>query len=269
MLAEADQRLARARVRSEAAQVDSLRRGLEILQLFTPETPEITSVEAGKRLGCSQSTAYRLLQTLVAAGFVRQDPVTKRYSLSLTVVGLASTVLDSMRIRLEAIPEMERLSAVCDARANLAVLDRDAGIVIARVESPSMPRVYFQLGRRVPLHASGLGKVLLAHLPEEEQEAVLRRLDLPRLTDRTITDRDALRAHLRQVRQQGFAVDQGEFIEDVRAVAVPIRDRTGRVVASLSVSGPVPHLTLERLEHLKDEIVRTAHVISHKLGYLG
>lgn len=251
----------------ENTQVESLGKGLQILRMFTLERPEISALEASKHLGCSQSTAYRLLQTLTQQRFLKQDPVTKRYTLSYHVVSLSSVVLDSSVVRRAAIPEMEELARLAGARVNLAVLDEDAVVWIARIEGGGVPQVNFQLGRRAPLHATGLGKILLAHLPADELRATLQRIDLTAWTSRTITSVADLHRELEEVRAQGYAIDRGEWHDEIRGLAAPIRSQSRRVVAALSVSGNVPGVTLEMLLDLKQEILRRASRVSNNLGY--
>ncbi|HYF92715.1 MAG TPA: IclR family transcriptional regulator [Symbiobacteriaceae bacterium] len=247
--------------------VESLSRGLDVLDLFTHQTTELTVVEVSRHLGVSQSTAYRLLQTLQRKGFMTQNPDTHRYGLSLRVVGLASVVLDSMDLRRQALPEMEELAKAADAKANLAVREDTELVYVARVESPKVPRMFFHLGKRAPLNATGLGKALLFHLDDGELAELLPRLSMERLTSHTITDRDRLLADLHECRPRGYALDLGEYLEEVNCMAVPIFDRSGQVAAAISISGPAVFLTPQRLEDLREHLLRAGQIISHKLGY--
>lgn len=247
--------------------IESLSRGLEILSFFSPESTELTVVEVSRRLGVSQSTAYRLLQTLQLKGYVRQNPDTRRYALSLRVIELASIILDSMDLRRQALPEMEELVRVVDAKANLAVREGTDLIYLARVESPHIPRMFFHLGKRAPLHATALGKILLAHLSEEECETLLTEMSFTRLTPNTVTSPEQLIKELRDNRARGYSLDLGEYLEGVNCLAVPIFDRTQRVMAALSVSGPASTMTPQRLEELRPAVLRAGLITSHKLGY--
>lgn len=247
--------------------IESLSRGLDILGLFSVSNTELSVVEISRQLGVSQSTAYRLLQTLQYKGFVNQNPDTRRYRLSLRVIEVASIVLDSMDLRHQALQEMEELAGITDARANLAVRDGEDLIFVARVESPRVSNLFFHLGKRAPLHATGLGKVLLAHQPEGELEELLSRLPLQPVTSRTITDREQLRTELREIRKRGYAIDRGEYMDDINALAAPVHDRTQRIAAAISVSGPTSFLTPQRLEELREPVLRASRAISNRLGY--
>lgn len=209
----------------------------------------------------------RLLQTLQLKGFVRQNPETRRYALSLQGIELASIILDSMDLRRQALPEMEELARVADSKANLAVRDGAGLIYVARVESPRVPRIFFHLGKRASLHATGLGKALTAHLPEEELAALFRQMAFEQLTPGTITDPETLRQQLHETRARGYALDLGEYLEDVNCLAVPIFDKKQHVVAAISVSGPSAFMTPQRLEELREAVVRAGRVISAKLGF--
>jgi DNA-binding IclR family transcriptional regulator len=152
---------------------------------------------------------------------------------------------------------------------NLSVLDSDSIFYLAHVDAPEVPRHYTLIGRHNPLHATGMGKVLLAHLPDEGLADCIRRLPLHAYTPHTITDAAELEEHLQAVRSQGWALEMEELALGRACVAGPIRDQTGMVVAALSISGPLSMLRWnERRDTLISTLIELADRISIRLGYV-
>jgi len=129
--------------------------------------------------------------------------------------------------------------------------------------------MYSQVGKRAPLHCTAVGKVLLAALKDEEAEKILRQKGMPRFTKSTITDMQQMKEELSTIRKQGYGFDEIEHEEGMRCVAAPIYDRSGKVIASISISGPIIYVTHFRMPELTDELLKTAKEISYQLGYTG
>jgi DNA-binding IclR family transcriptional regulator len=265
---------ARAAGGGEAGLTQSVERALSILSLFTDERPALRVADASTALGLGQSTTSRLLATLEALGYVRRDPHTGHYRLGAEVIRLGGVALNDNELRRQALGDLHDMSSCTGLGANLAVLRQfgptDWGIFyLAHFDGAKAPRTYTLIGRRNPLHATAMGKVLLAHLPEPERDAILDCLPLPAYTPHTITTRSALEAVLETVLRRGYAVEDEELAFGRACVAAPVRDLAGRVVAAISLSGPLSALQLETREpELARLVIECADRISGRLGYV-
>ena len=234
--------------------MQSVERALELFGAVVRADGAVGISELSATSGLAVGTVHRLVATLAAHGYVRQDPDSRRYTVGYAAFDLASRIRRQSGLLTEAEPYLRELVDLTGESANLAVLDGDAAMYVAHVPSPRTVRMFTEAGNRSPLHASGTGKVLLANLPDEGRESLLVGLSLQRHTARTIVDADALRVELLGVRRAGFALDNGEFEEGVRCIAIPVRDGSGAVVAAVSVSGPASRLTRERVDSLVPQI---------------
>lgn len=248
--------------------IQSVERAAAILRTFTDADSELGVTTISDRLGLHKSTVSRLLSTLQHEGFVEQDPETGKYRLGLGLITLAGAVLEQMDLRRVAQPYLNALSESTQETVNISVLDGSECVNIERIASPKPIRYVGWIGRRTPLHCTSTGKVLLAYLTPEERDQILPDT-LPRHTDKTITDRAVLERTLEQVRQQGYATAHGELEEGLSAAAAPIRDHTGRVVATVSISGPTYRIGPGRIEKYVALLGETAHKISVHVGWTG
>ncbi len=247
----------------------SVTRALNILKCFSDETPLLRVSDISARLDLTPSLVSRVLITLEHDGFVERDEETGYYRVGKSIIALASVALNHNRLSVEALPEMQAVAAEWGLGVNLSVLDSDTIFYLANCDGRQAPRAYTLVGRRNPLHATGMGKVLLAHLPLDERAACLDRLTLPRYTVHTLGERAVLEPELDRVYAQGWASEIEELALGRGCVASPIRDRMGKVVAALSVSGPLSALRWEeRRQELIDLVIETADRISIRLGYI-
>jgi DNA-binding IclR family transcriptional regulator len=242
---------------------------LRILKCFTDETPVLRVGDVSAKLDLTPSLVSRLLATLEHEGMVERDEETGFYRLGRAIVTLAGVSLNTNRLRVEALTEMQAVANRLGLGVNMAVLDGDAIFYLAHVDGPHAPRPYTLIGRHNPLHATGMGKLLLAFLPDAERTAYLEGLPLPAYTSHSITDRQRLREELDTIRARGWAVELEELALGRGCVAGPIRDKHGRVVAAISISGPISTLDWEaRRAELISAIIEVADRISMRMGYL-
>ena len=253
--------------REPVAAVQSVDRALEILEILARRGVAGVTQIAGE-LGVHKSTASRLVSVLEARGFVEQLADRGKYQLGSGVVRLAGARTTQRDLAAEGHRFCETLAADVGETVNLAILVGDRAVNISQVRGPAAISVQNWVGQSTPLHATSSGKVLLAHAPAVDLEQVLG-LDLPRYTERTITRLDVLAAELERVRQQGFATTVEEFEEALNAVAAPVRDHTGTVVAAVSVSGPSYRLTSGALEGVARRLLGAAGQLSRRLGHAG
>lgn len=249
-------------------EVKSVKRAVALLRSFSFDEPELGVTELSKRLGIHKSTVSRVLSTLEAEGLVAQNSETGRFRLGVGLISLAGLVMVHANLRQVATPFLRELAEQTQETVNLAVRDRDSAINIEHIV-PHGRRVLNigWVGRRTPLHASSTGKALLAYLPEAELDALLQE-PLPHFTERTITDLRALRVDLALVRQRGYATGLEELEIGLNAVAVPIRDHTGRVIATLSTAGPSYRLSQQRIEEeVAAQVMECGERLSNALGF--
>ncbi len=223
--------------------VQSLARGLSVIKAFGETTPELTLSEVARATGLTRAAARRFLITLADLGYVRTDG--RLYSLSPRVLELGYAYLSSLSLPDVAYPHLERLVAEVHESASVSVLEADEIVYVARVPTTRIMRVTIAIGTRFPAYCTSMGRVLLAGLPPEDLAARLAEAELPRRTARTITSPATLRRELDRVRAQGFAIVDQELEEGLRSIAVPIRDRDGRVIAATNVSSHVSRTSVE------------------------
>lgn len=243
----------------------SLVKGIALVDLVATSESPPRLVELVQRSGLPRPTALRLLDVLCRADVLRLEPP-GTYTLGPRVVGWGQSFLDRLDLQRHASDLIEELVAISGETCFLGVLDRDTVLYIAAVHSPHPIRPAAGVGFRMPLHSTGIGKVLLAWAEEGERAALLTE-PLERRTPNTITDPATLNEHLEQVRIRGYAVDEVENEDGVRCVAAPIRDHNGATAAALSVSAPAYRFSVDDLFRLVPDVLRIASVISERLGH--
>lgn len=234
----------------EAHFVQSLERGLAVIRAFDARHPELTLSEVARICDLTRAAARRFLLTLADLGYVRTDG--RMFSLTPRVLELGYAYLSSISLPEVAEPHLERLVAQVRESSSVCVLDGDDVVYVARVPTSRIMTVAINVGTRFPAHATSMGRVLLAHLADEQMDSYLSRAKLNRLTARTITTADGLRAELRRVRAQGYAIVDQELEEGLRSVAAPIRDRTGAVVAAANIS---VHASRNSVESIRRDLL--------------
>jgi len=246
----------------------SLAHGLEILFLFDTSTPLHTVTEISKRLGYTQSKTYRLVRTLMRYGLIQEDDGTARYSLGLSALRLGLVAQQKLNIAVIARPYMKELSQITKETVLLAVVNGTKGVVIERIESEEPVRYsLFQSGVSIPLHAGASSKILMAFLPEEEWDHIIKVEGLKYFTPNTITNANKLKANLRAIREKGYAFSDQEADRHVRAISAPIFNGVGEIMAGLSVAGPIYRISKRKLNELSKLVLDYSQKISAQLGY--
>jgi DNA-binding IclR family transcriptional regulator len=243
--------------------LSSLSRALDLLEAFGPEEQELSLGELARRVGAHKSSAYRLLSTLAARGYVQRSPGGRGYRLGWKPLELAGRLRYGLREL--AAPFLGELAEKSGEIVHLSVLD-GRQIVYLDKHGRSQPlTVSTRLGGRCPAHASAMGKVLLAGLSSAELGRLLGGRRLERFTPTTITDLRRLERELEGVRRQGFALDNEETFPGVRCVAAPLRDREGRVLAAASLTVPSQRMGPRRQAQLKNWLLETSGRISARI----
>lgn len=213
--------------------VQSLARGLSVLTTFSAEHPSLTLADAARLTGLSRPTARRVLLTLASLGYVRHDGRSFRPTARVLDIGYAYLAASDLPSLVEA--ELEALAHRLEESCSVSVLEGADVMYVARVPSSRIMTISLGIGSRLPAYCTSMGRVLLAGLPPDDARALLEATDRTALTDRTVTDLDALCAELDQVRAQGFALVDQELEQGVRSVSAPLRDRRGQVIAAMNV----------------------------------
>ncbi len=244
------------------AEIQSLARGLKILNLLEQARSGMGTTEVAKEMAIDKSSASRLLHTLAKYSFVVQDGDTARYQLGPRLLTLGQRVLDRISLRDHARPFLYKLVDVTGECAHLAILAQRQALYIDQAESSAALRVESEVGTLSPLHCTALGKVMLAFGESALPEALLP------FTQRTITDQAVLQAQLWQIRQRGYAIDDEEYNYGVRCVAAPVRDHRGDPLGAIGISGPAGRVTLERIDEFGVIVRQVAADLSAQLGYV-
>jgi DNA-binding IclR family transcriptional regulator len=248
--------------------VQSVERAAALLRVLSAANEPMALGELAAAVGLAKPTAHGLLRTLAGAGFVDQEPVTGRYLVGSGLLRLGSVTLDLNELRSETLNWVDTLAARTGEEARIAAY-RDGAAVVAHHVFRAGPGVQvMDTGRALPLHATALGKVLVAFDPGAARSVVGRQLD--RLTFRTITDRSALLRALADARDTGWASAVSEARPELAGIAAPVRDRGGYVVAAVGIAGPVPRLCDSRgrpRSDLVEQVVGVSRSISRALGH--
>jgi len=256
----------------EPKTVQAVERALYILESMAEEGAPISITDLSQKTSLTPGTVHRLLYTMMQRGFVEKNGTDSKYRLGMKVFQIASSAALFKDLRSAARPVMEELQQRFNETVNLAVYDKAEVIYVDQVESTNMVvvRMFARTGSRGPAHCTGSGKVLLAGLPESTLDDLLKNIRLEKFTNETITDPEMLKKELSWVRREGYALDLGERDEGVRCVAAPVKNYEGKVIAALSVSGPVSRITSSFIKNeLVDSVKKAAQKISRQLGYSG
>lgn len=249
----------------------SLARGLAILECFRVGHSVLGIADIADELEMSRSTTHRYVTTLVALGYLEQDK-RRKYRLSLRVTDLGMSALNATGLREHAHSVLEELRQGSSFTASLAVLDGLEIVYVDRIVSFQRGRnsieIGMGIGSRLPAYCTALGKVLLAHLPEDERRELLAQANLERRGPNAITGRGALRAELEAVLDEGFATEDEEFAKDRIAIAAPVRGETGAAIATIDLSTDTSMIAVEQLaDGLRPHLVAAADRISARLGH--
>ena len=240
--------------------VQSVERALELLEALADPGEARGVSELGRATGLPVATIHRLLATMAAQGYVRQDPVSHKYTLGSHLIKLGEAA--TRQFGRFAGPYLAELMEVSGETANLAVLEDGQVAYVAQVPSRQhRVRMFTEVGRRVLPHSSAVGKVVLAFRPRTEVETLMARMGLPRRTSRTITDLGRFLAELDTVARQGYAIDSGEEEVGVRCLAVPVFG-VGESVAAMSVSAPEGRLEPKDIERILPEMLRISAALT-------
>ncbi|MFE2323236.1 IclR family transcriptional regulator [Streptomyces sp. NPDC059385] len=253
---------------AQAGGVQSVDRAISVLEILA-KRGEAGVSEVAAEIDVHKSTAFRLLGALETRGLVEQSGERGKYRLGFGIVRLAGAVTGRIDITQQGRPVCERLAEEIGETVNIAVLQEHYAINLYQVRGHGAITAHNWVGQLTPLHATSSGKIMLAHLPPKERVALLEESGMKKLTPHTITAKTRLEKNLSEARERGYAWTLEELEIGLHAMAAPVRDRDGRVIAAISASGPSYRFTEERMHELAPVLVKGAEEVSHRMGYLG
>ncbi|WP_199427033.1 IclR family transcriptional regulator [Thermaerobacillus caldiproteolyticus] len=237
---------------------------MEMLRLFV-EHERLTLQQMVSLLQMPKTSVYRMAQSLLEMGFLQK--IGDHYQLGLAFLSFGMLVAERLDLRQVALPVMRRIKEETKEAVNLVIRDGDEAIYIEKVETSEPVRVYTKVGRRAPLYAGACPRVLLTFMENEEQKRYIDHIELVAIAKNTIVDRQTLRNTIEQDRKRQYTVSYSELEDYSAAVAVPIFNYEGKVVAGLSIAGPEPRFSQEAVEHMVTILQRAAFEISKQLGF--
>ncbi len=259
------ERAAQADVTSQS-QVKSASRALDVIELLASTPNGLGFVELARLQRIPKSSLHALLAVLTGRGFIDLDQRSRTYSLGIRTWEVGQAYVAQRDLVENALPVMKRIVESINETVQLSILDGIENVYLAKVDCSHPLRLQSEVGKRLHAHATGLGKALLAGLPEQELQSRFDGVSLPKLNDNTIHDLPELLRTLEIIRNVGFAVDDQEYTPGLRCVAVPIVDRDGQTIAALSASIPLTRAGPEEMVAALREIANASIDISRRLG---
>jgi len=252
---------------SKAGPVGVLSKVLRVLEVLDAAPAGLQLKQVAGQTGINKSTAYRFLAHLESEGYLFRDEA-GAYIIGPKLARLGSGTAYHATLRSVSRPIMQQLWNMTTETVNLGIRDGLHVLYLDVMESPHTFRLVSEIGMRRPLHCTALGKAVLAFTEAQERDTTIASLRLDRYSPRTITSAPRLKKELARVTQQGYAVDEEEAVQGSRCVSAPIFDRSGKVAAAISVSGPVTRINHTRLLAFANAVRDGANVISRHLGYV-
>jgi IclR family acetate operon transcriptional repressor len=244
----------------------SLTRALTLLERLSQTPDGLSLTDLSYQLGMPAATVHRLLSTFEELDFVEQDAAQGLWFVGLKAFTVGNAFVHRRDFVASARPHMHALVELCGETVNLGVIDDGEAVFISQVESREVMRMIVRLGSRSPIHASGVGKALLANLPEQRVARILQQRGLQRYTERSIDNPTQLHDELQRIRQVGYALDDEEHAVGLRCVASAIFEENGQPLAAISLSGPKARITDKRLDELGVAVRQAADEITQALG---
>ncbi len=248
------------------ARLSSVANSIRLLTSFSGEEDELGITTLATRLRLAKSTVHRLATTLTAAGFLEQSE-TGKYRLGVALFELGALVRRRMDVANEARPKLRELLEKTGETVQLGIVDHFSVLYVYEMESRHAIRMAAAVGARAPLHCTAVGKVLLAYQSPEYVKQLLAH-GLKAHTANSVTKRETLLAMLAEVAEREHAVDDEESEEGLRAIAAPVRNHTGNVIAALGVAAPVQRMTKKDMQTCVPSVIATAAAVSARLGYV-
>jgi len=246
--------------------VNTVLKAVRILEILGKGKP-LGITEISKELKIPKSSAYSILQTLESEEFVEKNVDTLKYNLGTSLIELGYSAQNELAICRISKPYLNGINRETDETVHLTVLDNDEVLYVGCVESKKTIKAHAIIGLRAPLYCTAVGKAIMAYLPEDHLERIIREKGLEKRTEHTITDKDRLIDELEETRKRGYSIDNMEIEDHLTCVGAPIMNSQGEVFASISISGPTGRLPEDVISDYGQLIRNAADQISRKLGF--
>ncbi|HXX02189.1 MAG TPA: IclR family transcriptional regulator, partial [Candidatus Acidoferrales bacterium] len=245
----------------------AVERALAMLEAVAQEPEGLSNAEISRKLQIPKSSASYILRTLVTRAYLNRDDGTGKYRVGLKILSLSRGALSGLDVREVALPIMRHLTERTGLTCHLAILDGPEAVYIEKVEPQGFLRVDTWVGRRMRVHATSVGKALVAHIPQEQLEKIVAESGMERRTPKTITTMPRLLKELEKVRAQGYAVDDEENNLGARCLGAPIFNQSGAIEASLGLSGTINQVNAHTMARIVEALKDAARHVSMQLGY--
>ena len=251
----------------DITRVQSIDRAVAILDCFSEEKKELKLSEISERLGLNKSTVHGIISTLKYHGFISQDEETQKYKLGIRFVEFGDLVINSMNIRNAAVPVIDAVCERIEETVHIAMLDGLDVVWIEKRECTKSIKTSTKIGARLPAYTTADGKIIICYQNKDKIKNYLPKR-IPQYTKNTITNKGEFIKKLEEMKKNGYAIDNEEYVEGLKCVAAPIFDHDGKVRFSLSTTGPAFRMNEERIKELIVIIKEAANEISHRIGYM-
>jgi len=245
----------------------AVERALAMLEAVAQASAGLSNAEISRKLNIPKSSASYILRTLETQGYLTRDSESGKYRVGLKILSLSRGALGGLDVRGVALPIMRHLTQQTGLTCHLAVLDGPDAVYIEKVEPEGFIRMDTWVGRRMRVHATSVGKAIVAHIPQERLEQIVRKAGMEKRTPRTITTLPRLLKELEKVRSQGYAVDDEENNLGARCVAAPVFDEHGSIEASVGLSGTTQQVSPQTMPRILEALRDAARHISMGMGY--
>ncbi len=253
---------------NKKSHVQSVEKALTIIDTLANSRGEMSLTEISKKLNWPKSTVYGLLSTLRDFRYVDQSNLTGFYRLGVRLFQLGNYVAKMWDVKEIAKPYLYKINDALGETVQLAIEDNGEVLYLDKLESNQIMRIVSEIGIRLPMHCSGLGKVLLAYKPLKDAKSIILSKGMKAMTNLTITNWDDLEKQLIKIKENGYAIDDREIMDSLKCIAAPIFNNENEVKYAISVSGFNTSLTGDHLEHAIKLLVESAKDISKALGYI-
>jgi DNA-binding IclR family transcriptional regulator len=247
--------------------IQSVDRALRILTLFSNRNPVLGVTEISQALELSKGTVHGLIRTLLRQGFLQQDRPSRKYRLGLKIYELGIILAATMEINQKAAGPINQLAKATQLVVRVAIWDGDSMVITSDAHPRPRAVLPHQFGPRVHAYCSAMGKAVLAFLREEELAAYLQRTELVAFTPSTVIEKVRLLVDLEATRCRGYSIDREEAVQGMACLGAPVFQHEGSVAGAISISGGVARILNDKMEHLTEELLKTAAEISRYMGY--
>ncbi len=247
--------------------VPALTKALWILEMLASSRVGLSLPEIVKKTGLPKSSVHCILVTLQRQGYLFRNENTSRYMFGLKLFSLVNMAVSGLKLRQQAAPFLHRLTQQTGTTAHMAILEHNEAILIEKIDPVGAARKATWLGKRMEVHCTGIGKAIIAYLPQERLNELLEERPLPRHNENTIASPKRLKEDLAATAKRGYSIDDEEDEIGHRCIGVPVFDETGQVIGAISIAGTIAQITAENAQELAQRVKSAAASISRVLGY--